>query len=177
MRWEALDPGRRGRVLRLVMDAADRERGNVQAQACVTELGRLLESEQGEWDGCAVLARTHHYLWPLQAWCEQNSVPYFPASDKDGELPIIRQRGFIAAVDYLRTLDSAKVDAARESLAAVIGGRPEWRGFFDTALEQLAGEVGDCILGGRTWSIGLRLRAGTAPTAAPRPVPGHCAFG
>lgn len=148
-RWEALDPERRGRVLRLILDVDDREHGNLQAQACMIELGRLLKLEQGTWDGCAVLARTHRYLWPLQAWCEQNHVPYFLAADKEGEPPLTRQRGFIHVVEQLRTLESATVDEARKSLAAMIGDDSDWQGFFTTALEQLSGEAGDCTLSGQ----------------------------
>lgn len=148
-RWEVLDPERRGKVLRLLMDADDREHGNLQAQACMIELGRLLELEQGAWDGCAVLARTHRYLWPMQAWCEQNHAPYFLAADEDGELPLTRQRGFIHAVEHLRTLESVAVDETRKSLAAVIGDDSDWQSFFATALEQLSGEAGDCTLSGQ----------------------------
>ncbi len=57
--WEELDEQRGGRVLRLLIDPSDREQGNVQAQAAMAELGRLLAIEHGDWNGCAILGHNH----------------------------------------------------------------------------------------------------------------------
>src|SRR5690606_27523774 len=96
--WENLDPERAGRVLRLRVDAEDDARANVQAQAAMAELQRLLTLDTEDWQGCAVLARAHQYLLPVQAWCEAHGVPYCLAADKDSALPLTAQRGFVRAV-------------------------------------------------------------------------------
>ncbi|NVZ65247.1 RecQ family ATP-dependent DNA helicase [Pseudomonas gingeri] len=146
--WEDLDEQRNGRVLRLLIDSSDREHGNVQAQAAMTELGRLLAMEQKGFNGCAILARTHRYLWPIQAWCEQQGIPYFLAADKEAALPLTRQRSFMVVIDYLRGLDSSlcaseawQCLSSSELLESV-----DWERFFLTAFEQMQGELGDCPL-------------------------------
>lgn len=68
--WQTLDSDRSGRVARLAIESSDRVVGNLQAQAAIAELKRLLALEVGDWNGCSILARTHHYLWPVQALCE-----------------------------------------------------------------------------------------------------------
>ncbi|MDH4562298.1 RecQ family ATP-dependent DNA helicase [Pseudomonas sp. BN411] len=146
--WESLDSERQGRVLCISVEAIDREHGNLQAQAAMGELSRLLGLDRGDWNGCAVLARTHRYLWPVQAWCEQNGIPYFLAADKESALPITRQRSFVAAIDYLRPIEDqlCAADAwQRLSSANVLLG-VEWQEFFRTAFEQLQGELGECQL-------------------------------
>lgn len=149
--WESLDVQRRGQVLRLVIDAGSDEQGmNLQAQAAVAELTRLLAMEQGGWGGCAILARAHRYLRPIQSWCEQHDVPYFLAADKGIALPMVRQRGFVAVIDYLRHLDTAlhamhAQQALREANLLV---DEVWAQFFDAAFEQLLGEWGDCPIPG-----------------------------
>lgn len=147
--WEEQDEKRQGRVLRLRIDSSDRDLGNLQAQAAMAELGRLLALEQGSWNGCAVLVRTHRYLWPIQAWCEQYDIPYFLAADKETALPITRQRSFVAAIDYLREIEGAL--CAAEAWQRLLGSNQlveaEWKSFFQTAFEQMRGELGDCQLG------------------------------
>ncbi|HBO7423086.1 TPA: RecQ family ATP-dependent DNA helicase [Pseudomonas aeruginosa] len=146
--WEEQDAQRQGRVQRFVIDPSDRERGNLQAQAAMVELGRLLALEQGSWSGCAVLARTHRYLWPIQAWCEQHDIPYFLAADKETALPITRQRSFVAAIDYLREIEGAlcAADAWQRLSDSHQLVEAEWKSFFQTAFEQMRGELGDCQL-------------------------------
>lgn len=146
--WEEQDEQRKGRVLRLLIDPNDRERGNLQAQATMVELERLLVLEQGSWNGCAVLARTHRYLWPIQAWCEQHDIPYFLAADKETALPITRQRSFVAAIDYLREIEGAlcAADAWQRLSDSHQLVEAEWKSFFQTAFEQMRGELGDCQL-------------------------------
>jgi ATP-dependent DNA helicase RecQ len=147
-RWQSLDDQRAGAVLHIRLPAEDRASGNLQAQAVVAELQRLLSLEQpSDWQGCAILARSHRYLWPLQAWCERHRVPYFLAADKQSALPLTRQRGFVWAIEHLRTAQAHTLDAdaaARRLQALALDA--QWRGFFDTAFEQLAGEYGNCQL-------------------------------
>jgi len=144
--WQSFDPQRQGRVLCLRLPAGDREHGNLQAQAVLGELQRLLDLERsGDWQDCAILARSHRYLQPLQAWCEQQGVAYHLASDTQGSLPLTRQRGFIQAIDHLRAGNESLLDAAgvRERLAG-LALDDSWQAFFTTAGEQLQGEFGDC---------------------------------
>ena len=147
-RWEALDPARRGSVLRLRVAGADRPCGNLQAQAAVAELERLRAlEERDDWQGLAVLARSHRYLWPVQALCEREDIPYFLAADKQSGLPLTRQRPFVGLVAYLRGLGASALTAAavaeiaRERIADSI-----WQAFFTTACAQLGGEYGECQL-------------------------------
>ena len=147
-RWCDLDPERSGRVLRIHLPAIDRATGNLQAQAVMAELQRVRALEGREdWQGCAVLARSHRYLWPFQAWCEQRGVPYFLAADRQSMLPLTRQRAFTSVVAQLRAAADRSLDAANAALAArSLALDPVWREFFDTAFDQLAGEFGGCHL-------------------------------
>ncbi|MFO6406418.1 UvrD-helicase domain-containing protein, partial [Pseudomonas aeruginosa] len=143
--WQALDPGRSGRVTRLAIDPSDRAVGNLQAQAAIEELKRLLALEEGGWSGCAILARIHQYLWPVQALCELAGVPYFLASDKDSALPITRQRDFVAVVDQLRDLNET-LSAAKAWQHVSAGVGESWCSFFQEAFTQLQVELGECQL-------------------------------
>ncbi|NYT60828.1 RecQ family ATP-dependent DNA helicase [Alcaligenaceae bacterium] len=147
--WEERDEQQKGRVLRLQIAPSDGELGNLQAQAAMAQLERLLALEQGNWNGCAVLARTHRYLWPIQAWCEQHHIPYFLAADKETALPMTRQRSFVAAIDHLKEIEGAL--CAADAWAHLSGSdqlqEAEWQRFFQTAFEQMQGELGDCQLG------------------------------
>ncbi|MCL2021849.1 MAG: RecQ family ATP-dependent DNA helicase [Betaproteobacteria bacterium] len=146
-RWQAGDPERKGAVLRLRLPHSDRESGNLQAQAVFSELKRLLALEEGrsDWQGCAILARSHRYLWPAQAWCEQNDVPYFLAADKHNSLPLTRQRPFTRLITHLVSLQVPALDlAATVETAQNLTPDPLWQSFFRTAFEQLAGEYGNC---------------------------------
>ncbi|MGY4493577.1 RecQ family ATP-dependent DNA helicase [Pseudomonas sp. TE3610] len=147
--WQALDEDRRGQVLRLLIQGQEADRGNVQAQAAVTELARLVGLENGEWDGCAVLSRTHQYLLPIQAWCEQNGVAYHLAADKELALPLAGQRGFVAAIERLHTHGHAMDAKGHWGALEVAGLEPEWRDFFAEAFDQLQAELGECVLGGQ----------------------------
>lgn len=147
--WEELDEQRGGRVLRLLIDPSDREQGNVQAQAAMAELGRLLAIEHGDWNGCAILGHNHRYLWPVQAWCEQHDIPYFLAADKDSALPITRQRSFVRAIEHLRGITGAvcAAEAWQRLSSSHLLQETVWKEFFQAALEQMQGELGDCQLG------------------------------
>lgn len=143
--WQARDPLRAGRVMRLALDPEDRPSGNLQAQAAINELQRLLDLEGGDWDGCAILARTHQYLWPIQALCELAGIDYFLAADKDGALPVTRQREFLQGIDCLGALNqSLTATDAWQQLAANVG--EAWHDFFQEAFTQLQVELGDCQL-------------------------------
>lgn len=147
-RWQAIDELRKGRVLCLQIASNSNESGNIQAQAVLAELLRLKKLDNAlEWRDFAILSREHRYLLPLQAWCEQNAVPYFLASDKGNALPVTRQRAYIQVIEHLRRHSSLLLDAGNalqslESLAL----DAEWHDFFQTAFEQLIGEFGECQL-------------------------------
>jgi ATP-dependent DNA helicase RecQ len=145
--WEARDLERQGRVMRLAIDPGDSASGNLQAQAAVRELKRLLQLDDGNWNGCAILSRAHQYLWPVQALCEQAGIPYFLAADKESALPITRQRGFMAVADHVRLVqESLSAADVWQRVAETLN--EDWSGFFQDALIQLKIELGDCQLNG-----------------------------
>ncbi len=151
-RWHGLDPRYQGAVLRLIVSEADRWHGNLQAQAAVQELVRLRKlSNQSSWDGCAILARSHRYLVPVQAWCEQNEVAYFLASNKERSLPLTRQRAFLTVLEHIRRhpVESLTASALKDSLPS-LALSAHWHRQFDMALDQLHGEFGDCQLSSGT---------------------------
>lgn len=145
-RWQALDPERQGAVVLLKLPALDRDSGNLQAQAVLEEFKRLLALDtQGGWSGCAVLARSHRYLWPVQAWCELNGVPYFLAADKHNSLPLTRLRPFTRLIAMLRSQQAPVPDlAAIAGIAHSLSDEPAWQAFFHSAFEQITGEYGNC---------------------------------
>ena len=147
-KWDEVDPDRQGRVLRIRLPASDRPHGNLQAQAAIAELARLQALEQrSDWQGLAVLARSHRYLWSVQAMCERDGIAYFMAADKQSTLPLIRQRPFVVLLTHLRGIAEPCLTAAGVAdQARTLVFDPLWRGFFDTAFEQLVGEYGDCQL-------------------------------
>src|SRR5690606_11857744 len=149
--WESLDLERAGRVLRLKVDAEDNNaRANVQAQAAMAELQRLLILDTEDWQGCAVLARTHQYLLPVQAWCEAHGVPYCLAADKENALPLTAQRGFVRAVEGLRAITEPVTAAEAWTRLSEAALAPDWYGFFITAFDQLTAEFGHCPLSAGT---------------------------
>ncbi|MEH6541475.1 RecQ family ATP-dependent DNA helicase [Halopseudomonas sp.] len=142
-RWQALDSGRAGRVVRISIDSSDKLVGNLQAQAAIAELKRLIALDEEGWSGCAILARTHQYLWPVQALCELSGVPYFLAGEKERGLPITRQRDFVTVIDRLRGTDDLLAPLeAWQHVSAVVGDA--WSGFFREAFTQLQVELGEC---------------------------------
>lgn len=133
-------------MLRLRVDAEDDARANVQAQAAMAELQRLLTLDTEDWQGCAVLARTHQYLLPVQAWCEAHGVPYCLAADKDSALPLTAQRGFVRAVEGLRAITEPVTASEAWTRLSETALAPDWYGFFMTAFDQLTAEFGQCPL-------------------------------
>ena len=169
--WEERDPIRRGAVQRLRLPDTDRMLGHCQAQGVIKELERLrmLES-RSDWNGCAILARSHRFLWPVQAYCEQQGVPYFLAAEKGETLPLTRERGFLTGVSHLRialeTLHARHATLARDrqrqmqldstvetgvstaEVQTLVHSLPfpdqRWRSFFETAFDLFALEHADC---------------------------------
>ena len=144
--WEALDIERAGRVLRLRIDAQGHARANLQAQAAMAELQRLLSLDCEDWQGCAVLARTHQNLLPLQAWCEAHGVPYCLAADKEGVLPLTAQRGFVQAVEILREITEPLSASEIWTYLGKTPLGPEWYDMLLVAFDQLTAELGQCPL-------------------------------
>lgn len=150
--WEVRDAQRQGRILRMQIDSGDAQQANVQAQAAFSELRRLIALDNGGWNGCAIMARTHRYLVPVQALCEKYHIPYFMAADKDALPPITRQRSFVAVIDFLRKIDSASPGEVWERIASGhLLKDAEWERFFHDAFEQLQGELGDSQLWGQAF--------------------------
>ncbi|WP_394329606.1 UvrD-helicase domain-containing protein [Aquipseudomonas alcaligenes] len=148
--WESLDQERSGRVLRLQIQAGDHERANVQAQAAMAELQRLLSLDAEDWQGCAVLARTHQYLLPIQAWCEAHGVPYCLAAEKESALPLTGQRGFVQAIERLREFTNPLTASDAWARLGEMPLAPDWYGFFMTAFEELTAEFGQYPLSSGT---------------------------
>ncbi len=142
--WEKTDPARRGRVLRIQLPDSDSNTGNFQAQAAAEELSRLLKLEEGSWQGCAVLARSHRYLAPLQAWCEQQGVPYHLAANKDNALPLTRLREFVKVIRILSGAQTQLMPGDLKRLIQLEQFNARWQTFFSTAIEQMQAELGEC---------------------------------
>ncbi|TFA85131.1 ATP-dependent DNA helicase RecQ [Pseudomonas sp. LAIL14HWK12:I2] len=146
-RWTAQDPERTGKVLRIQLPLCDRSEGNLQAQVIAGELARLISlEEEGVWDGCAILGRTHAYLKPVQAWCELNQVPYFLASENEDSIPLTRQRGFLRVIEQLRLTVQPQTAAETISTLRSTLDEPQWQEFFETAFLCLVQEMGECQL-------------------------------
>ena len=137
----------------------------------------MIGVESGEWQGCAVLACNHQYLWPIQAWCEQHGVPYYLAADKDGVLPITAQRGFVAVLNTLRASGESLSPAHWWRRLDQTSLQPEWHTFMSQAFAELLAELGDCELGSQG---GCRLADDYARELRQQPaqsLPGHRALG
>ena len=76
--WTQTDPERQGRVrvIRLPVEWNPTVRRNIQAQAVIEEILRLKGLSDTGWESFAVLAHNNGTLNPVQAWCEQNGIPY-----------------------------------------------------------------------------------------------------
>jgi len=142
--WNELDAERHGQVLNLELPAGDRATGNIQAQAVIAELQRLRMLEACEhWDGCAVLARHHRMLQPLQAWCEHHDIDYHLAADRGSALSLTRQREFCSVVDYLRGQQNSESIGLEDAVKACGVATGQWRAFFSEACEQITAEFGE----------------------------------
>ena len=147
-RWEARDGVARGQVLRLIVTSSDSMAGNQQAQAVVSRLQTLMSAGNLDWSECAILARSHKYLAPVQAWCEQNAVPYHLAADKGQAPALTRHREFVRFIDIIASREApADADELRVLLENL---KPDdyWLQVLAEAIEQLKLEFGEAQLKG-----------------------------
>ena len=133
--WDACDSAANGQVLRLILAAADSTEGNLQAQAALSHLQELRSAGRVRWSDCAILARTHKYLVPVQAWCEQNDVPYYLAADKGQSPALSRQREFVA---FIEALDDLAVPLDAEDLLVLLDNLISDNDWFETLAEAIA---------------------------------------
>ena len=93
----ATDSERQGRVRHISLPFGSSS--NIQAQAVITEIGRLKTLSEVAWNEIAVLSRHNASLKPLQAWCEQNGIPYFLSADKSSKIKLRHTREFVRLID------------------------------------------------------------------------------
>ena len=94
--WTATDSIRQGRVRHISLPFGS---SNIQGQAVITEIGRLKTLGTVAWNEIAVLSRHNASLKPLQAWCEQNGIPYFLSADKSSKIKLRHTREFVRLID------------------------------------------------------------------------------
>lgn len=128
--WAAQDPERQGRV-RIIRLPSCRS-GNIQAQAVIAEISRLQSVGGLDWQDIAVLSRHNATLKPLQAWCEQNGIPYSLSSDKSRKIKLRHTREFVRLTDGI---EKQREGWTSQAFAELIGGQIEksggyWRGWF-----------------------------------------------
>lgn len=145
--WQMLDAQRKGQVAVIQLPPKDEQSGNLQAQAVMQEMQRLLRlaNDGAQYKNCAVLARTHQYLQPLQAYCEKHSIPYFLAAERDS-LPLHRKRGFVAVIEALKQCESADILSYWRFIQEQMTLESSWHLFFQEAFEQLGAEFGEAQL-------------------------------
>lgn len=135
-----------GKVLRLVLPASDLQEGNLQAQAAIARLKELVETGVLSWSDCAVLSRSHRYLAPIQAWCEQHQLSYHLAADKSRSASLSRHRAFVFFIDALENMTQP---ATAENLRVLLAEQPHdryWLDLLHEAIEQFVLEFGDGAL-------------------------------
>lgn len=140
--WEDIDPIRKGEVLHIALPRADVAYGYAQAQAVMQELQRLQDIHFCDWSECAVLARTHEYLYPIQTYCELMKIPYHMASDKNNAIPLTRQREFLQFIGQLKSGESKPKILElwlRELEWADLD--ESWQQFFQDAFVELSAEL------------------------------------
>lgn len=147
-RWASADSVAHGQVLRLLLPDNDKSEGNLQAQAALTRLQELIATGLLHWSDCAILARTHKYLLPIQAWCEQHAVPYHLAADKSRAAALTRHREFVRFIDALHGLqEHADADALRALLSEQLDDA-YWLDLLEEAIKQFQLEFGEAALKG-----------------------------
>ncbi|MGN6958384.1 hypothetical protein, partial [Neisseria sp. P0013.S002] len=67
----------------------------------ITEIGRLKTLSEVEWNEIAVLSNLNASLKPMQAWCEQNVIPYFLSADKSSKITLRHTREFVRLIDVV----------------------------------------------------------------------------
>ena len=95
--WATTDSIRQGRVRHISLPFGSSS--NIQGQAVITEIGRLKTLGAVAWNEIAVLSRHNASLKPLQAWCEQNGIPYFLSADKSSKIKLRHTREFVRLID------------------------------------------------------------------------------
>ena len=123
--WAAKDPERQGRVRLIRLPSGSG--GNIQAQAVIAEIGRLKKQGGAAWDEIAVLSRRNDDLKPMQAWCEQNGVPYFLSADKGGKIKLRHTREFIRLIDGVQKVQGGLDSEAFAKLMDVQAARKSSR--------------------------------------------------
>ena len=94
--WASTDSERQGSVRHISLPFGS---SNIQGQAVITEIGRLKTLGAVAWNEIAVLSRHNASLKPLQAWCEQNGIPYFLSADKSSKIKLRHTREFVRLID------------------------------------------------------------------------------
>ena len=95
--WASTDSERQGSVRHISLPFGSSS--NIQAQAVIAEIGRLKTLGAVTWNEIAVLSRHNASLKPLQAWCEQNGIPYFLSADKSSKIKLRHTREFVRLID------------------------------------------------------------------------------
>ena len=95
--WAATDSERQGRVRHISLPFGSSS--NIQAQAVITEIGRLKTLSEVAWNEIAVLSHHNASLKPMQAWCEQNGIPYFLSANKSSKIKLRHTREFVRLID------------------------------------------------------------------------------
>ncbi len=110
--WAKTDPERQGRVrvIRLHPEFHRRKRFNIQSQAVIEEIQRLRNLADISWNSIAVLARNNDTLNPMQAWCEQNGIPYFLKNEQN--LSLCKTREFVRLVHGIETAGDDMLSSA-----------------------------------------------------------------
>ncbi len=105
--WSVKDPLYQGKIKHLCLPQKDEKKGYQQAQAAMQSLAYIESLDENfTWANCAVLARSHEFLYPIQAYCESRGIPYFMAADKKSGVPLTRQREFLDMIVKIQSIDS-----------------------------------------------------------------------
>jgi ATP-dependent DNA helicase, recQ family/ uvrD/REP helicase domain protein len=143
--WSEKDPARQGKVR--IIRLPDGSNHNQQSRAVLREIKRLhgIDPNIG-WDDIAVLARQNKYLQPLQAWCEQNGVPYFLSSDKSQKPSLYKLRQIDRLRDALNAAEKAQKTFTARQFRQLLEEQhidKSWRENFNTIFHNFCEEHGE----------------------------------
>ena len=143
--WREKDPERQGKVR--IIRLPDGSNHNQQSRAVLREIKRLhgIDPNIG-WDDIAVLARQNKYLQPLQAWCEQNGVPYFLSSDKSQKPSLYKLRQIDRLRDALNAAEKAQKTFTARQFRQLLEEQhidKSWRENFNTIFHNFCEEHGE----------------------------------
>ncbi len=143
--WSEKDPERQGKVR--IIRLPDGSNHNRQSRAVLREIKRLhgIDPNIG-WDDIAVLARQNKYLQPLQAWCEQNGVPYFLSSDKSQKPSLYKLRQIDRLRDALNAAEKAQKTFTARQFRQLLEEQhidKSWRENFNTIFHNFCEEHGE----------------------------------